>query len=117
MPSSDEQNRANRPIRILHVLGCMDRGGVETWLMQILRHIDRSRFQMDFLVHTARPGAYDEEIESLGSRVIPFGRDRGFEGFVAGRIQDRWWRWRSGVMWAGSSISGTAWSRCSRPGP
>lgn len=71
MPSSDEQNRANRPIRILHVLGCMDRGGVETWLMQILRHIDRSRFQMDFLVHTARPGAYDEEIESLGSRVIP----------------------------------------------
>ena len=26
---------------------------------------------MDFLVHTARPGAYDDEIEALGSRVIP----------------------------------------------
>jgi glycosyltransferase involved in cell wall biosynthesis len=49
----------------------MDRGGVETWLMQMLRHIDRGRFQMDFLVHTARPGAYDDEIEVLGSRVIP----------------------------------------------
>lgn len=71
MPSSDGHNRTSRPIRILHVLGCMDRGGVETWLMQILRHIDRSRFQMDFLVHTARPGAYDDEIQSLGSRIIP----------------------------------------------
>jgi glycosyltransferase involved in cell wall biosynthesis len=58
-------------IRILHVVGGMARGGIETWLMQILRHIDRDRFQMDFLVHTDRACAYDDEIRALGSQIIP----------------------------------------------
>ncbi len=58
-------------MRILHVLGKLDRGGAETWLMQVLRHIDRRRWQMDFLVHTAEPGAYDAEARALGARVIP----------------------------------------------
>ncbi|MBG1245574.1 glycosyltransferase family 1 protein [Nostoc sp. NZL] len=57
-------------LRILHVVGEMNRGGIETWLMHILRHIDRDRFQMDFLVHTTQPCAYDQEICALGSKVI-----------------------------------------------
>jgi glycosyltransferase involved in cell wall biosynthesis len=60
-----------RPIRILHVVGSMNRGGIETWLMHILRHIDRDRFKMDFLVHTTKTCVYDEEIRSLGSCIIP----------------------------------------------
>ena len=36
------------PIRILHAVGGMNRGGVETWLMHVLRRIDRRRFKMDF---------------------------------------------------------------------
>lgn len=59
----------SRPIRILHVVGAMNRGGTETWLMNVLRHIDRERFQMDFLVHTEGRAAYDDEIEALGSRI------------------------------------------------
>jgi glycosyltransferase involved in cell wall biosynthesis len=59
------------PIRILHAVGGMNRGGVETWLMHVLRRIDRQRFRMDFLVHTRRACAYDDEIRSLGSRIIP----------------------------------------------
>lgn len=58
-------------IRILHVVGGMNRGGIETWLMHILRHIDRDRFHMDFLVHTTQPCAYDQEIRALGSKIIP----------------------------------------------
>jgi glycosyltransferase involved in cell wall biosynthesis len=58
-------------MRILHVLGKLDRGGVETWLVQVLRHIDRKKYQMDFLVHTEDPGAYDEEVRALGARIIP----------------------------------------------
>ena len=58
-------------IRILHVVGGMNRGGLETWLMHILRHIDRDRFQMDFLVHTEKPCSYDDEVRSLGSKIIP----------------------------------------------
>lgn len=59
------------PVRILHVVGMMDRGGAETWLMHILRNIDRNSFQMDFLVNTTDACAYDEEILALGSRIIP----------------------------------------------
>ena len=56
--------------RILHVVGGMNRGGVETWLMHVLRNIDRDRLKMDFLVHTSRECAYDDEIRRLGSPII-----------------------------------------------
>lgn len=49
----------------------MDRGGIQTWLMHILRHMDREAFRVDFLVLTEEPCAYDDEIRALGSRVIP----------------------------------------------
>jgi len=62
---------AQRPIRILHLLKAMDRAGVETWLMHILRSIDRDQFQMDFAVETAHPAPYDDEARALGSKVIP----------------------------------------------
>ncbi len=67
----DMSASSDEPIRILHVVGGMNCGGVETWLMNVLRRIDREKFQMDFLVHTTKPCAYDDEIRSLGSRVIP----------------------------------------------
>jgi glycosyltransferase involved in cell wall biosynthesis len=55
--------------RILHVVGAMNRGGVETWLMHVLRGIDRSKFKFDFLVHTSEESAYDEEIRCLGAQI------------------------------------------------
>ncbi|WP_445174279.1 glycosyltransferase family 1 protein [Microcoleus sp.] len=64
------EKRDHRPLRILHVVGGMNRGGIETWLMHVLRHIDRDRFHMDFLVHATEPCSYDDEICTLGSRII-----------------------------------------------
>ena len=60
-----------RPLRVLHVVGRMDRGGVETWLMHVLRRVDRSRFHFDFLVHTDRAASYDAEICAGGGQIIP----------------------------------------------
>ena len=60
-----------RPIRILQVVGGMKRAGTETWLMHLLRHIDRDRFQMDFLVHTTQSYPYSDEIQAFGSKIIP----------------------------------------------
>lgn len=60
-----------KPIRILHVVGGMNRGGIETWLMHVLRYIDRQQFQMDFVANTDKLCAYDEEVRALGSRIIP----------------------------------------------
>jgi len=58
------------PVRILHVVGGMERGGIETWLMHALRRVDRREFQMDFLSHTPRACAFDRDISALGSTVI-----------------------------------------------
>lgn len=58
-------------MRILSVVGGMNRGGTETWLRALLRHMQRRSFQMDFLVHTTQKGAYDDEILSLGGKIIP----------------------------------------------
>ncbi len=66
--------RDTKPIRILHVLGMMERAGAETWLMHILRGLDRSRYQMDFVVHVPGAHAYDDEVRALGSNlfVLPY---------------------------------------------
>jgi glycosyltransferase involved in cell wall biosynthesis len=60
-----------RRIRVLHIVGGMGRGGVETWLLHILRHINRERFQMDFIVHTAEPCPYDDQVRALGGGILP----------------------------------------------
>jgi len=65
------RNSDYKSIRILHVVGGMNRGGLETWLMHVLRNIDRDRFQMDFVVHTEKPCPYDDEARVLGSKIIP----------------------------------------------
>lgn len=66
----------NNRLRILHVVGGMDPGGLETWLMHVLRNLDRDRFEFAFLDHSRRPRAYDEEIRSFGSHLFhcPFVR-------------------------------------------
>ena len=56
-------------IRVLHVIGIMDRGGAETMIMNLYRHIDRNRIQFDFVVHTGAEGAFDQEINRLGGKI------------------------------------------------
>lgn len=60
------------PLRILHCVVCLNRGGTETLLLNIFKNIDRTKVQFDFL--TSLPGELEQEVESLGGRVyhIPF---------------------------------------------
>jgi glycosyltransferase involved in cell wall biosynthesis len=58
-------------MKILQVVGSLDRGGVETWLAQMLAHLDRRKYAMDFLVHTATPGALDKQVRGHGARILP----------------------------------------------
>ena len=60
-----------RMIRILHVIGKMNRAGAETMLMNLYRNIDRSQIQFDFITFTNEVGDYDTEIIEFGGRVIP----------------------------------------------
>ena len=61
------------PKRIMHAVRIMNRGGVETWLMHAMRHLDPRRVRMDFLVHSEAQGEYDDEIRDLGGKVIRCG--------------------------------------------
>lgn len=58
------------PIRILHVVAIMNRGGLETMIMNHYRKIDRTKFQFDFLVHRKEEGVFDEEIKALGGKIF-----------------------------------------------
>jgi len=56
--------------RILYVVGGrFSRGGIESFIMNYYRHMNRSKIQIDFIVHGYGKGAYDDEIESLGGRI------------------------------------------------
>lgn len=68
---------ADGQIRILHVLGTMNPGGVETWLLHVLKFIDRKRFQFDICTFGPDAGLYAGEVEKLGARIVPcpIGRD------------------------------------------
>lgn len=57
------------PVRVLHVVTYMGRGGLETMLMNYYRKIDRSKIQFDFLVHRDFEADYDQEIRDLGGRI------------------------------------------------
>lgn len=66
----------SRPVRVLHILGAMNHGGVESWLMALLRRANRAEIAMDFLVERSEPAAYSSEIDSLGAAVICCGSVR-----------------------------------------
>ena len=57
-------------VRVLQVMGGMNRRGAETFIMNIYRKIDRTKVQFDFLVYTDDKQDYEDEIVRLGGRVI-----------------------------------------------
>lgn len=58
------------PIRILHVLHSMNRGGAENAIMNYYRHIDRDKVQFDFLLTDQEKCQFEDEIYSMGGRVF-----------------------------------------------
>ena len=57
-------------VRVLHAVPKMDREGIQSFLMNVYRNIDREKVQFDFLIHSKEKGAFDDEIISLGGRVF-----------------------------------------------
>lgn len=68
-------------IRVLHVLGAMNMGGIESFIMNTYRVIDRNRVQFDFLVNDEE-NKYAQEIGELGGHIyfIP-PRNRGIKAY------------------------------------
>ena len=59
----------DRPIRILQITGGMDMGGIENFIMNIYRNIDRKKVQFDFLIHQEEKQVFEDEILSLGGKI------------------------------------------------
>ena len=64
-------------MRVLHVLGGLNRGGAETFVLNLYRAIDRDKIQFDFIIHTDKRQDYSEEIESLGGKIYVFPKFNG----------------------------------------
>jgi glycosyltransferase involved in cell wall biosynthesis len=60
----------NRTTRVLHVVGAMNRGGTETWLVDLLSRANQARFKHDLLTHTDGTAALDEAARANGARLI-----------------------------------------------
>ena len=71
-----------KPIRILHVLNSLNRGGAETMLMNYYRKIDRNWFQFDFVVHDSNPGVYADEVRQLGGHIYYVPKFKGYNLFA-----------------------------------
>lgn len=56
-------------IKILMVLGNTRRGGAQAFIMNVLRNIDREKFQIDFAVNLDFEGGWGPEMRSLGSNI------------------------------------------------
>lgn len=57
------------PIRVAHVMGKMVGGGVESFVMNYYRHIDRRYIQFDFIVDNDSKIVPTEEIKMMGGNV------------------------------------------------
>jgi len=58
----------------------MDRGGAEMRTLDVIRGLDRSRFQFDFATLSGLPGSLDEEARALGATIHPCRFGPGFIG-------------------------------------
>lgn len=65
-----KNTKAEKPIRVMQVVGRMMGGGVEATVMNYYRHIDRSKVQFDFVIQSDSTVVPREEIESLGGRIF-----------------------------------------------
>jgi len=63
-------SRSDSKSKILCMIGSMNAGGAETFLMKIYRQIDKEKYQLDFYVTQQNKGFYDDEISTLGGKII-----------------------------------------------
>lgn len=58
-----------RPIRVLHVVGSLGIGGIQSYLINTFRNIDKEKIQMDFVVHIKSNINYENEIRKMGGKI------------------------------------------------
>lgn len=55
--------------RLLCIIGTMNSGGAETFLMKLYRTLDRTKYQMDFCINLMEENFYSKEISDMGGKI------------------------------------------------
>lgn len=56
-------------IKILQVLDCLGTGGIQSFIMNIYRNIDKRQYKFDFLVTRRLENSLEKEAEELGANI------------------------------------------------
>lgn len=70
----------SKPIRVLHIFGALNPGGVETLVMNIYRAIDTEKVQFDFALTQGVKSFFDDDVLQRGGRVFYFDQSRSIAG-------------------------------------
>ena len=76
------------PKRVLQVLGSLNRGGAETFIMNVYRSINKEKMQFDFIVHCQEDGDFSDEIISMGGKIYKCPKYTGKNHF----LYVMWWK-------------------------
>ena len=69
----------SEPVRVLHMFGALNPGGVETFVMNLYRCIDRDKVQFDFALTQGEKSFFDEEALSMGARLFYYDKNRSLK--------------------------------------
>jgi len=58
-------------VRVLHSVGHLLRGGIETWLHQMISRLDPARFEHYVLVWTDEEESFSAQFRDAGAKIIP----------------------------------------------
>lgn len=75
------------PIRVLQVLGGLEAGGAESFVMNLYRAVDREKVQFDFVKHIEHKGVFEDEITQMGGKIYRCPQYTGKNHFA----YCRWW--------------------------
>ena len=78
----------SKVIRVLHSVAAMNMGGIENFVMNLYRSVDRSKVQFDFLYAVDDDCFFDSEIQSLGGRIFKI-QSPNKHPFVAAKFYNR----------------------------
>lgn len=75
-------------MRILHVIGSLDRGGSQMMILNLYEQLDRTHIQFDFVVNAGPVYLLEEKVTSLGGTIYRCPRYKGYNHFV----YVNWWK-------------------------
>jgi len=62
--------KQKKPIKVLQIVGAMNRAGTETMVMNLYRKLKPNHIQFDFISYSSEEAHYDQEIIKLGGDVF-----------------------------------------------